>query len=237
MLLCFPDFFDGKSEIETDIKNSTDFLLQCKQENGNYPPCPGEERDKYNELVHWCHGAPGVVYLLVKAYLHWREEKYIRAVFECGDLIWKQGLLHKGPGICHGVAGTIFNLSQSASHFNYDWPISIDWQFKTKIILYIRKSTWELCLSIKFEDFWFYMVGTFVKLLKISQITMNYYSTSFSHLIGLFYVTYEFTWFFKFILCFALLQDICSKTLDLVFRISAVLNLFIFRFVQSNTLF
>ena len=107
MLLCFPAFFDGKSDVETDIKNAADFILQCKQDNGNYPATFGEERDEANELVHWCHGAPGVVYLLVKAYLQWREEKYLRAAFECGDIVWEKGLLTKGPGICHGVAGEL----------------------------------------------------------------------------------------------------------------------------------
>ena len=104
VLLCFPAFYDGSSEIETDLKNATDFVLHCKQDNGNYPPIPGEEQGM-DELVHWCHGAPGVVYLLVKAYRKWGEEKYRRAAFECGDLVWEKGLLTKGPGICHGVAG------------------------------------------------------------------------------------------------------------------------------------
>lgn len=106
MLLCFPEFFAEKPFIETDIKNSTDFILQCKQKNGNYPTTPSRYREAHDELVHWCHGAPGVVYLLVKAYLRWREEKYIKAALQCGDLVWDQGLLCKGPGICHGVAGS-----------------------------------------------------------------------------------------------------------------------------------
>ena len=109
MLLCFPACFDGKSEIETDLKNATEFILQCKQDNGNYPPVVGEEQQQRggNELVHWCHGAPGVVYLMVKAYMHWREEKYLKAAFECGDVVWEKGLLTKGPGICHGVGGKL----------------------------------------------------------------------------------------------------------------------------------
>ena len=58
------------------------------------------------ELVHWCHGAPGTVYLLARAWLTWREEKYLAALRRAGDLCWEKGLLRKGPGICHGVAGT-----------------------------------------------------------------------------------------------------------------------------------
>ena len=105
ILLCFPACFDGKSEIETDLKNAIDFILHCKQDNGNYPPTVGEEQGTGDELVHWCHGAPGVVYLMVKAYIQWTDEKYLKAAFECGDVVWEKGLLTKGPGICHGVAG------------------------------------------------------------------------------------------------------------------------------------
>ncbi|XP_028410466.1 lanC-like protein 3 homolog [Dendronephthya gigantea] len=108
MLLCFPAFFDGKSDVETDIKNTADFILHCKKDNGNYPATVGKEEDEGDELVHWCHGAPGVVYLLVKVYLQWREEKYLKAAFECGDIVWEKGLLTKGPGICHGVAGNSY---------------------------------------------------------------------------------------------------------------------------------
>ena len=63
-------------------------------------------RSESEELVHWCHGAPGVVYLLVRAYLVWNEEKYLTGALKCGECLWNKGLLKKGPGICHGVAGS-----------------------------------------------------------------------------------------------------------------------------------
>ena len=80
-------------------------MLNSEEPNGNYPPAPGEYRDDWNELIHWCHGAPGVVYLFAKAYLVWKDEKYLAAAMRCGDIVWKKGLLKKGPGICHGIAG------------------------------------------------------------------------------------------------------------------------------------
>ena len=43
--------------------------------------------------------------MLAKAYLHWKDSKYLIACIECSDLIWKKGLLKKGPSICHGIAG------------------------------------------------------------------------------------------------------------------------------------
>ena len=85
------------------------YVLGCENTIGNYPPTPEERRDDHNELVHWCHGAPGVLYLLVKAYLVLKDERYLQAALRCGDLTWRKGLLRKGPGICHGVAGESLN--------------------------------------------------------------------------------------------------------------------------------
>lgn len=59
-----------------------------------------------NILIHWCHGASGAIYLLIKAYIKFREEKYLIACQRAADLIWRKGLLLKGPGTCHGVAGS-----------------------------------------------------------------------------------------------------------------------------------
>jgi len=105
MLLNFQVCYALKPEVEADIRESVDYLLKSEDQNGNYPPVPEEGRDDWNELIHWCHGAPGMVYLLGKAYIVWKEEKYLNAAIRCGELIWKKGLLRKGPGICHGIAG------------------------------------------------------------------------------------------------------------------------------------
>lgn len=59
-----------------------------------------------DELVHWCHGAPGVVYLMAAAYLRWKDARYLDSCIISGELVWHKGLLKKGPGLCHGVAGS-----------------------------------------------------------------------------------------------------------------------------------
>lgn len=104
-MLNFPEHFTDRKEVETIIRHAVDFVLSCEWPDGNYPPVPGEARDQEDELVHWCHGAPGVVYLLAKAYLTWKDDKYLQAAKRCAELTWQKGLLRKGPGICHGVAG------------------------------------------------------------------------------------------------------------------------------------
>lgn len=43
--------------------------------------------------------------MLVKAYLLFKEEKYLIACHRAAELVWRKGLLYKGSGICHGVGG------------------------------------------------------------------------------------------------------------------------------------
>lgn len=71
---------------------------------GNFPSAT-DEIGYQSELVHWCHGAGGIVYLMAKAYLVYNEEKYLISCIRMSDLIWSKGLLKKGPGLCHGIAG------------------------------------------------------------------------------------------------------------------------------------
>lgn len=59
------------------VKPSVDHVCRLKFPSGNYPPCIGDDR---NLLVHWCHGSPGVVYMLLQAY----RVSQRRAVFENG---------------------------------------------------------------------------------------------------------------------------------------------------------
>lgn len=65
----------------------------------------GGSRGSEDELIHWCHGAPGVVWCIARAYLYWNEQSYLESCKRCSDLVWSKGLLRKGPSICHGVAG------------------------------------------------------------------------------------------------------------------------------------
>ncbi|GAB1605443.1 lanC-like protein 3 [Argonauta hians] len=109
-LLCTDNLFSTYPAAEADIKQSIEFLLSIEQPNSNYAPAMDEvnminKRPLSEELIHWCHGAPGVIYTFARAYLVWKDEKYLKACIRCGELTWKAGLLKKGPGICHGIAG------------------------------------------------------------------------------------------------------------------------------------
>lgn len=127
MLLSFPNYLDRNPEAEHKVKNSVDFLLSLQTGSGNFPCAMNEveqPRSDANELVHWCHGAPGVVYLMAKAFLRWKERKYMDSCLLCGEVVWKKGLLKKGPGICHGVAGSgyvfllLYRLTNDSRHLH-----------------------------------------------------------------------------------------------------------------------
>uniref|UniRef100_A0ABM5FY65 LanC-like protein 3 n=1 Tax=Pogona vitticeps TaxID=103695 RepID=A0ABM5FY65_9SAUR len=101
-------YFEYLSPADQDLVwQSVDFLMDQEQ-NCNWPPELGEMIERENELVHWCHGAPGIAYMFAKAYLVSKKPQYLDSCIRCGELTWEKGLLKKGPGICHGVAGSAY---------------------------------------------------------------------------------------------------------------------------------
>ncbi|XP_028381499.1 lanC-like protein 2 [Phyllostomus discolor] len=89
------------------VKPSVDYVRHKRFRSGNYPSSLSNETDR---LVHWCHGAPGVVHMLMQAHKVFKEEKYLKDAMECSDVIWQRGLLRKGYGICHGTAGNGYSF-------------------------------------------------------------------------------------------------------------------------------
>ncbi|CAH0401173.1 unnamed protein product [Chilo suppressalis] len=105
MLLSVPGYMQYKKTAATAIKSTIDYILSLQTEEGNWPCCMEEVGLSDHKLVHWCHGAPGTVYLMAKAYLVFNDQKYYDACIKAAEVVWQKGLLRKGPGICHGVAG------------------------------------------------------------------------------------------------------------------------------------
>ncbi|XP_017154074.1 lanC-like protein 3 homolog [Drosophila miranda] len=91
------------ADVLHDVKRTLDCVLTQQDVDGNFPVTLEDEGEK--RLVQWCHGTPGIVYLMAKAYLIFMEPKYLRALVRSADFVWRKGFVRKGPGICHGVAG------------------------------------------------------------------------------------------------------------------------------------
>ncbi|MFH4975817.1 hypothetical protein AB6A40_002526 [Gnathostoma spinigerum] len=105
MLLSYPHYL--REPDLKDIRDTLEWILSIQQENGNIAPSADEVGSARgdDELVHWCHGATGLVFLMIVAYQSFKDDRYTEAAKRALELIWNRGLLHKGPGICHGVAG------------------------------------------------------------------------------------------------------------------------------------
>lgn len=84
------------------IKSTLQFIHGLQYPSGNFPSSYGSQKDK---LVHWCHGAPGGVYLMIKAYSEFKDDIYLKSAEKASDTIWERGLLQKGYGLCHGASG------------------------------------------------------------------------------------------------------------------------------------
>uniref|UniRef100_A0A8C5PBB2 Glutathione S-transferase LANCL1 n=1 Tax=Leptobrachium leishanense TaxID=445787 RepID=A0A8C5PBB2_9ANUR len=105
--LMLPECNIGSDKLLTSVQPSLDYFSQLKFPSGNYPPCIGDHRDL---LVHWCHGAPGVIYMLIQAYKVFGKQKYLVDAVECAEASWQRGLLKKGYGLCHGSAGNAYSF-------------------------------------------------------------------------------------------------------------------------------
>ncbi|CAK1584273.1 unnamed protein product [Parnassius mnemosyne] len=105
ILLTVPGYMDCNKSAAQDIKATVEFVASLQTEDGNWPCCMEEVGLNNHKLIHWCHGAPGTIYLMAKAYFIFKDPRFLESCIRAGDLIWQKGLLRKGPGICHGVAG------------------------------------------------------------------------------------------------------------------------------------
>ncbi|KAJ8446029.1 hypothetical protein Cgig2_012373 [Carnegiea gigantea] len=90
---------DLKPDERHDVKNTLLCMIKNRFPSGNYP---ASEEDRRDLLVQWCHGAPGVALMLVKAYEVFGDKIFLEAAADAAEVVWKRGLL-KRVGICHGI--------------------------------------------------------------------------------------------------------------------------------------
>lgn len=99
-------------EAAAAVEAAVDGLLRLTLPSGNLRSSLGSSGDR---LVHWCHGATGLVPLLATAQrvLGPRPEWQAAADMAADD-VWQRGLLRKGVGLCHGIAGSGYALLSHA---------------------------------------------------------------------------------------------------------------------------
>jgi len=90
------------------LKSTLDKIneTQIFSSTANLASSYGSQRD---ELVQWCHGAPGHIFLLLRAHEVFKEDSYLElAKISSQSTIFNRGLLRKGVGLCHGISGNAF---------------------------------------------------------------------------------------------------------------------------------
>ncbi|XP_043273846.1 glutathione S-transferase LANCL1 [Venturia canescens] len=104
-----------ETQLEQDVRPSIDYLETLKYPSGNFPSSLGSSSDK---LVHWCHGAPSTSMFFLEAHKVFGKESYLQTAIECGEVVWSRGILKKGYGLCHGVAGNAYTFISLYQHTN-----------------------------------------------------------------------------------------------------------------------
>ncbi|KAF1999332.1 hypothetical protein P154DRAFT_229427 [Amniculicola lignicola CBS 123094] len=92
-------------------------LLSYQYDGGNFPSSLPPGRDR---LVHFCHGAPGVLASLIsiREYFPGLDDRIDEAVEKGRRCIWERGLLTKEPCLCHGISGNALALEgEQFDHF------------------------------------------------------------------------------------------------------------------------
>lgn len=103
----YNDITNELNEVSMNIEESLDYILTFQQEDGNFPI---KFERKVNDFVQFCHGAPGIIYVYLKAYSYYMKLDYLFAAIKMGEIIWKKGILKKGNSICHGISGNAYAL-------------------------------------------------------------------------------------------------------------------------------
>ena len=91
----------------TLLRKSVDFIISIQFDSGNIPSSIDGDKD---DKIHFCHGPVGAVHLFALSYHLFNDNKYKTALLKCEKPMWERGILLKGNGVCHGIAGTVYGL-------------------------------------------------------------------------------------------------------------------------------
>ena len=95
------------------LEVSVRFLLSCQHPSGNFPVEPSQQNIDA-DIVHWCHGSPGILPTLLLAKKIFSNEDLKKLCFESAqrsaNYVWKYGIVKKGNGLCHGISGNAYSF-------------------------------------------------------------------------------------------------------------------------------
>lgn len=128
LLACKPDELnDGTINHLPIIAETISGLCKLTIENaGNLPSSvPIRSSSRHDPYVQICHGSPGLLILLAQAENNthlmqsfW-EPDWDKAIRLGSEQVWERGLLFKGGGLCHGIAGNAWPFLLLYNSFEY----------------------------------------------------------------------------------------------------------------------
>ena len=80
-------------------------ILSSKESGKNLPMAIGESDAS---IYHWCHGAPGLIPVLITASRVLEDDSYLKEAIALAPVVAKFGLVLKGNSLCHGIAGNAY---------------------------------------------------------------------------------------------------------------------------------
>jgi hypothetical protein len=114
LLMHFPDLLAGEAA-RYDVRKALEGVAECVDaEQGVRELLPSPHSSalhartgspEYTERVHWCSGSAAAVFLFARAYEVFGDPAYLDVARRAAQHVWSYGLLRKGNGICHGIAG------------------------------------------------------------------------------------------------------------------------------------
>jgi hypothetical protein len=111
-LQAVPSLYESNPELLGWVRRTVDDLAGHQSVRGHFPftfeDDPQQSEESYP--VHFCHGAPGAIPLFIEAHKLFQEPQYLEVAKKCGECVWQYGLIKKGTGLCHGVAGNAYFL-------------------------------------------------------------------------------------------------------------------------------
>ncbi|KAL7484892.1 hypothetical protein ACHAW6_010503 [Cyclotella cf. meneghiniana] len=107
ILLCFRDELVSIAGSLDQIKETIWKLDEMCFASGNLKPSLTDS--SADRLVHFCHGSPGHILLLVKSYQVFDEIRFLERAEEIAcSVLCRRGILRKGVGLCHGISGNAY---------------------------------------------------------------------------------------------------------------------------------
>eukprot|EP01022_Parablepharisma_sp_SALTPOND_P013338 TRINITY_DN1780_c0_g1_i10.p1 TRINITY_DN1780_c0_g1~~TRINITY_DN1780_c0_g1_i10.p1 ORF type:complete len:449 (+),score=36.47 TRINITY_DN1780_c0_g1_i10:37-1347(+) len=120
---------------------------------GNFPNVENEKEQ--DQLVQFCRGGPGAIPMLLQAHKIFNNSEFLAAAAKAGEYVWKNGILLKGNGLCHGITGNAYFLN-----LLYQYTSDDKWRYRTYMFV---DATWNIKIqniTHKFKDPGRLTVGT-----------------------------------------------------------------------------